>query len=109
MDVLLNNIDKSKQIEESSVRLQDQASRFDQRATELKRKERSKMYRTWACMACSVVIVGAVILLVVLGMGGSSSAPAAAPTVMVATISPSVPATTTPSSVPSTASVPVSG
>jgi len=108
MDVLLNNIDKSKQIEQSSLRLQDQASRFDQRATELKRKEKCKAYKTWACVAVSAIIIGGAILIAILGVGGSPSTPALttmAPAVstvapVVPTLAP-VPITSSPTTVPS--------
>ena len=94
MDVLLNNIDKSKSIEASSVRLQDQASLFDQRATQLKRKERCKAYKTWACIGGSVIV-----LLVALVIAFVPLSAAAAPTASL-TPAPS-PATTTASPVTS--------
>jgi hypothetical protein len=95
MDVLLNNIDKSKSIEASSVRLQDQASLFDQRATQLKRKERCKAYKTWGCIAGSVIILLAVLVIAFVPMSASTPS-------MSSTLAPSPAATTATSVAPVT-------
>jgi len=89
MDVLLNNIDKGKAIEASSIRLQDQASLFDQRATQLKRKERCKAYKMWGCVIVSAIIVLGVIVFAFVGVPAAAAAPSisstAAPSPMATT------------------------
>jgi len=78
ISTIVDNLDRAREVEESSQRLQAQASRFDQQARVLERRERWKKYKTYGCILLSLLIIILVVVLAVAPMTGN--APAAAPT-----------------------------
>jgi len=83
LDSMLKNIDKARDIEESSAQLQAQAAKFDEQAKTLKRRELCRKWQTTCAIVffLALVITVLVVALVGPGMGGSTNPPANAPTV----------------------------
>lgn len=67
IDVMLQNIDRATDIEESTKVLQDQAAKFHTNATILKKRELCKQYKTTACIVLALLLLLAVILLATVG------------------------------------------
>ncbi len=63
LDLMLENVDKAADIEASSRKLSDLASKFETKATTLKRRETCSKYKT---SACCVLLVGIIVTIVVL-------------------------------------------
>ncbi|KAH9256134.1 hypothetical protein BASA81_005910 [Batrachochytrium salamandrivorans] len=77
LDTMLQNIDRATDIEESSKRLQDQASKFEVQATTMKRRELCRKYQTTAAILCFVAIVVTIIIVSLFGVPVITPAPPA--------------------------------
>ena len=82
IDTIVQNIDRAKDIEQSSERLQGSANEFASRARDLKNKEMWKKYKTWGCIFASALIFILILLIAWqpwnIGNGGAKTPPPAA-------------------------------
>jgi Synaptobrevin len=81
LDSMLKNIDKARDIEESSAQLQAQAAKFDEQAKVLKRRELCRKWQTTAFIVIALAIIITVVVVVIVGpsTGGSTNPPATSP------------------------------
>jgi len=82
LDNMLKNIDKARDIEESSAQLQAQAAKFDEQAKTLKRRELCRKWQTTAGIIFFILLVITVLVVALVGpMSGTSGTnpPATAP------------------------------
>jgi len=79
---MLKNIDKARNIEESSSQLQAQAAKFDEQAKTLKRRELCRKWQTTALIVIAIAIVIVVVVVAFVGPsvgGGATNPPATSP------------------------------
>jgi len=82
LDNMLKNIDKAKDIEESSAQLQAQAAKFDEQAKTLKRRELCRKWQTTAGIVIFLLIIITVVVVAFVGPvsgGGGTNPPATQP------------------------------
>jgi len=80
LDSMLKNIDKAKDIEESSAQLQAQAAKFDEQAKVLKRRELCRKWQTTALIVVAIAIVIIVVVVAFVGPAGFSGGSTNPPT-----------------------------
>lgn len=82
LDSMLKNIDKARDIEESSAQLQAQAAKFDEQAKTLKRRELCRKWQTTFAIVFFLALVVTVLVVALVGPGiggGSTNPPATQP------------------------------
>jgi hypothetical protein len=84
LDSMLKNIDKAKDIEESSAQLQAQAAKFDEQAKTLKRRELCRKWQTTCGIVFFILLIITVLVVALVGPmaggGGTNPPPTSPPT-----------------------------
>ena len=79
IDSMLQNIDKTADIEENTKRLQNQAEAFDRQSRTLKNRERCKNYKLTAAVGLAVLLILIIIIASLVGKVGGNTSPTTSP------------------------------